>query len=94
LTDTGEAQQLFRSHHWVFEPGFVVRVVEFVQIVHFEIRVRRSEIFCIFQAIKIVADLSAVKSRRISLIKSGTSAAKRGSRSAAHRKVKSFSPIR
>src|SRR5271166_2883092 len=97
LTDTCEAEQLFRTHHRIFEPrlGLVfVRVIEFIQIVHFEIRVQGSEILCLLQAIKIIADTSAAKSRRISLMKFGTSAAKRGFCSAALRKEKSFSPMR
>src|SRR5271166_2278374 len=59
LTDTCEAEQLFRTHHRIFEPrlGLVfVRVIEFIQIVHFEIRVQGSEILCLLQAIKIIAD--------------------------------------
>ena len=58
----GEPEQLFRTHHWVFEPGFVfVRVVEFIQLVHFKTRVRRSEILCVLQKIKIIADLFGCK---------------------------------
>jgi hypothetical protein len=53
----GEAQQLFRNHDWVFEPGLVfVRVIEFVKIVHFEIRVQGSEVLCLFQTSKIIVD--------------------------------------
>ena len=59
LTDTGEAQQLFRSHYGVFQPGFLVFKV-FVGF-WFKVNVLRCEISCSFQVIEIVADLLGCK---------------------------------
>ena len=59
MTDTGEAQQLFRTHYGVFQPGFLFFKV-FVGF-WFKVNLLRSEISGSFQVIEIVVDLLGCK---------------------------------
>lgn len=53
MTDTGEAQQLFRAHHGVLQPDFLF----FTVFIGFKVNFLRSEISGSFQVIEIVMDL-------------------------------------
>ena len=59
MTDTGEAQQLFRTHYGVFQPDFLFFKV-FVGF-WFKVNLLRSEIPGSFQVIEIVTDLLGCK---------------------------------
>src|SRR5271156_2228321 len=89
FTDTGEAEQFLYAHHRAFqiELLFIKILLRF----GLQVRLLRGEIFRTFQVIEIIADLPGCKQSPDFV---GTSAANRGSRSAACRKEKSFSPIR
>jgi hypothetical protein len=59
LTDTGEAQQLFRTHYGVFQSDFFFFKVFFG--FWFKFNLLRSEISGSFQVIEIVTDLLGCK---------------------------------
>jgi len=49
LLDTAETQELFSASDLVFWPKLFVQVIELVEVIHFQIDVRRRQKFRLFQ---------------------------------------------